>query len=331
MDIRDGKIIMPTIYVPTWTEMFVQAGVGLRGEMEWELFERHGGKEIVVRRGKQRNLIVDAGLNWRCENMASAFTIDGLGYMAVGTGVTEPNVSQSLLTTPLGSRKLFLTRSYADSGTLPYYVYWIFEFQENECNGDLTEWGTFRGSTGANMWCRELFRDENDDPVVVTKTDTQVLRFTYKVYFQRTADSSTAAITADGTEYTCVTTINNKQIENFSKQTLLADSTYKVIALATSNAVSDLVNDGADSIKGTLIGEYNKSSCPASLQAYISGSFKRSVTIAIGGSYGNGDIGEAIFMNTQNYGLCRITYTPTIPKTTSKKLYLGVEWSFSRA
>jgi hypothetical protein len=326
MDIRDGKIVMPTIYVPSWTEMFAQAGVGLRGEMEWELFERHGGKEVVVRRGKQRNLIVDAGRNRRC-NLLYLGTASLLDHMVVGTGTTEPSVSQNSLVTQLGDRKKYSSYAYADSGTLPFYCTWVFEFQEDECNGDLTEWGMFYGSTGATMWCRELFRDQNGDPVVVTKTDTQVLRFTYKLYYQRTADSSTAVITADGTEYTCTTTINNAQMESIAMQGI----TNNYVILGTSNTASDIVNDRHDEIKGAQIGRYDASQCPLSYGEYIVDSFKRSQIVTIGGSYGNGDIGEILFQGNNSRCYCRITYTPTIPKTTSKKLYLGVEWSFSRA
>jgi hypothetical protein len=338
VDIRNGKIIMPTIYVPTWTEMYTQAGVGLRGEMEWELFERHNGKEVAVRRGKQRNLIVDTGLDLRCRNLTWGTTIL-VSHMGVGTNTTDPIVSQNSLIAQLGDRKQYTARNTVRSDSdeiIPWSTY-VFEFQESEANGDLAEWGVFYEATGTDMWCRELFRDENGDPVVVTKTDTQVLRFTYKIYTQRVADSSTAIITADGTEYTCTTTINNEQlVYNHITGIGYADSSKIVIVLGASNAASDIVNDKVNTRKGTLIGEYTYSQCPRSLSTYVAGTHTRNMSVAIGGSYGNGDIGEALFTSYKgsphntNFCHCRVTYNPVIPKTESKKLYLGVEWSFAR-
>ncbi len=344
MDIRNGKIIMPTIYVPTWTEMYARAGVGLRGEMEWELFERHQGKEIVVKRGKQRNLIVDAGINFW---FAYAWGSTGSSarwisrcckdYMAVGTGTAEPSVSQTSLASQLGSRKNSVSNTLAPTGTVPFYTTIVFEFQEDECNGDLTEWGLFDSNTGTNMWCRELFRDENGDLVVITKTNVQVLRFTYKLYMQRAADSSTTLLTADGTEYTCITTINNKQLENWATQPIAfySSSNYTLV-VGDSNTASDLTNDAQDAIKGTLIGKYTHSQVPGTNADYVVNSRKRSMTRQIGGSFGNGNIGEAVFasFNANAYTLkyfLRMTFNPPIPKTSSKKIWLGAEWSLTQA
>ena len=327
MDIRNGKIIMPTIYVPTWTEMYTQAGVGLRGEMEWELFERHNGKEVAVRRGKQKNLIMDAGIDFWFNDWATELRQSAKRYMAVGTGTTAPTVSQTILAAQLGSRNEWASApSMAPEGTVPYYSSIVYEFQEDQANGDLTEWGLFSAATGGSMWCRELFRDENGDPVVLTKTDTQVLRFTYKLYIQRAADSSTAEITTDGTTHTCTTTINNKQL----KYLFASTSTDHRLIFGTSNIASDLVNDAHNTIKGENIPV--NSYVSKTLSSYMAGSFKRSLEYAIGGSYGNGDIGEAVVIY-RHYPLrciCRTTYDPVIHKTTSKKLVIGFEISLTR-
>lgn len=340
MDIRNGKIIMPTIYVPTWTEMYTQAGVGLRGEMEWELFERHNGKEVAVRRGKQRNLIMDAGIdfwfnNWTVTNENSKLYQSAKKYMAVGTGTTAPAVSQTTLAAQLGNRNQWIAYpSIAPTGAVPYYCSIVYEFQEDQVNGDLTEWGLFSAAIDGSMWCRELFRDENGDPVVVTKTDTQALRFTYKLYINRTADSSTSVITADGVEYTCITTINDKQLEvSFTEYFNNTLGTSYPVSLGTSNAKSDLVNDSKSTIKGELIANISRAQCVSTLMNYAAGSFKRSVSISIGGSYGNGNIGEAVFGRNTSVSaeFCRVTYDPPIEKTASKKLYLGIEFSLAGA
>jgi hypothetical protein len=99
-----------------------------------------------------------------------------------------------------------------------------------------------------------------------------------------------------------------------------------------------LINDQGDTLKGSLIQKLTGSQAPYEKSDYVSGAFRRSETREIGGSYGNGDIGEALFATWISYAgaadgdhtySCRVTFDPAIPKTTSKKLYLGVEWSLA--
>lgn len=105
-------------------------------------------------------------------------------YAAVGTGSTAPAPTQ----TGLGNE-------VARTGTVPggesdqaiyvspgvYDIRRVKEFTESQVGGrNLTEWGFSPvSSAGANLMSRELFRDGNGNPVVLTLDADQRLRLIY--------------------------------------------------------------------------------------------------------------------------------------------------------
>lgn len=313
-----GKIVVPTIYVPSWTEVVTQASVGVRGELEWKLIEKHGGKEVVVRQGKQKNMIMDSGLKYWAQSMIEMKGL--IAYFYIGTGTAAPEKSQTTLENQLG--KYISSMSSEESSSAPHYCARTFRANEGTGNGDLTEWGV---GWGDGLLCRELFRDETGEPVVITKTNNQVMDFTYTLYIERAADFSTSLLTANDIEYICVATMNDAQLKIITSYQWSTLNPLR-LKLGTSNAESDLVNDSHSTIKGNLLAEENSN---ATLEPYVAGSFSRSQTGVVQPEVGNGSIGEALFgWNGPTRYACRVTYNPPIEKTESMKLYLGVEWTF---
>lgn len=153
-----------------------EAKIGLEGRFTVELIHARTG--LVKQRLHFRNLIVDDALN---AIGAGGNPINSmLQYLAVGTGNAEPSAADVALVSELArtnSNGGFPDSAGYVGGAEPYW--WLKRnrvFTESEANGNLTELGFFRNSSGAPMFNRQLFRDINGDPVTVVKTSQDQLR-----------------------------------------------------------------------------------------------------------------------------------------------------------
>ncbi|API81907.1 hypothetical protein G20c_99 [Thermus phage G20c] len=123
-------------------------------------------------------------------NSATYLTF-GFNYLAVGTGSSEPDPSQTTLTNEVA--RTSNTGGFTDTENVVYsstrhaHVWNAnltrqFQFSTSY---NLTEFGFFSGSSGANCMYRQLFRtdpnDPNSDPVVVSVQNGDQLRVRYTV------------------------------------------------------------------------------------------------------------------------------------------------------
>jgi len=274
--------------------------------------------------------------------MKNSFVGGHVRYCVLGTGTSAPTRNQTALDSQIGSDKSFQTHSASpDFGVYGVYTETTYEFQEDECNGDLTEWGIKPSLTAiGSLLCRELFRDENGDPVVLTKTSSQVLRMTYRLYAQRVSDCSESTVTCGDTTYTCkgymvnrhlVSLLGMKQsspyVFSYSAYSFLYNITTTettAIYLGTSNSPSNF-GDSANEIKAGKTTVY-PSLLPV-LSEYVDGSYEREIIWSFAGSEANMNIGEMI-INSSYSGDCniaRITFDPPIAKDSSKKLKIGAK------
>ena len=151
-------------------------GVTLDGVCTWQLLE---GEE-VVRGGVQHNLLLDSGL----DNIGTYGLVNPYKYACVGTGTSEPAVTQTALDAEV-ARSLVRPSGYSDSPIYQspgvYTLEIVREFSEASiANKNLTEWGfspVFSGGVGV----RERFRDDDGNPVTLTPDGSQKLRLTYEV------------------------------------------------------------------------------------------------------------------------------------------------------
>lgn len=348
----------PEIYIPTWREMEVEVGARIGGELMWELIDtRNFSRPVVVRKGKQKNMILGKMIDyWMKTNndnnflgtmKSSSASIGHVRYCVLGTGTSAPARNQTALDSQIGSNKSFQTHSASpDFGVYGVYTETTYEFQEDECNGDLTEWGIKPYSTTpGSLLCRELFRDENGDPVVLTKTNSQVLRMTYRLYAQRVSDCSESTVTCGDTTYTCKGYMVNRHLvsllgmkqsspyvfpDSFYCSFLYSITTTKTLQmyLGTSNSPSDF-GDSANAIKADKTVVY-PSLLPSSPE-YVDGSYEREIIWSFAGSEANMNIGEMIINGNyqggykESYHIARVTFDPPIAKDSSKKLKIGTK------
>lgn len=154
--------------------------VGVRGWIEAKLINREGK---VVHEHTQSNLILDRGLDFI---MAWLYVYNMLSYIAVGTGSTAPNPTQTALANEIARTNATLGLGEGLWGTVlgdgHYRLSRTRAFDYNQANGNLTEFGgSDSSSPGAGVLTRELFRDANGNPIVITKTSNERLVITYHI------------------------------------------------------------------------------------------------------------------------------------------------------
>lgn len=173
----------PFINLRRYTELGVLGHtVGLEGLFTVELIHARSG--LVKRRLRFRNLITDSGL----EAVAAGTPLETmLTALAVGTGSSEPSVSDTALEAEIGRTTsnggFGTTRTMVGSGSLVEYWYRTDTrvFTDSEANGNLAELGFYSSGTGGTLWNRQLFRDELGNPTTITKTNEDQLRVTYEL------------------------------------------------------------------------------------------------------------------------------------------------------
>jgi hypothetical protein len=139
--------------------------------------------------GEQHNMI----LNQFYDSLIPQYGFIGSSlYAAVGTGSTAPDSTQTQLVNEIGTSSSPRRTSSRPSGqndqvealATPgeYNVLRVREFPETWVGGlNLTEWGfSPLSSRNGALMTRELFRDSNGDPIVLTLAADQRLRLIYR-------------------------------------------------------------------------------------------------------------------------------------------------------
>jgi len=137
--------------------------------------------------GEQHNLILDAAY----DTLIGQHGFLRLHrYAAVGTGSTPPAATQVTLVNEVARTQMDETGNTSGTfastytGTPGVYDIWVVrEFNESQVGGrNLTEWGfSPLSNTNGTLMCRELFRDNLGNPVVLTLDTDQRLRLIYKI------------------------------------------------------------------------------------------------------------------------------------------------------
>jgi hypothetical protein len=176
----------PAVHTVRTPEVEIVTPLGVQGRWNWALLNR-GGEPVRSSGGWHKNLIVDSGLDSLAANPA-------MGYCAVGSNNTDPDVSQTALLAQVGVRTSsnggFSQISNNNVGNLYSQIIRTFLFDFNECNGNLTEVGLFDSSGGGKMFMRQLFMDGPTKTVVVKTSDFQLkIQYEYRLYWYNAEDT----------------------------------------------------------------------------------------------------------------------------------------------
>lgn len=193
-----GKVI-PVVRVRPLLPPPPQAGVRVQPQhLHWQL--GHYVEDLSFGpggRGKRRRWVVDQEaeqhnvvLSQTYSTLIGQYGFVALNdYAAVGTGSTPPSSAQTGLANEVSRTRRDENNSTAGTRTITrisdgvYNISVVREFLESEVgNRNLTEWGFSPASTaGNNLMSRELFRDGNGNPIVITPSADQRLRLIYAI------------------------------------------------------------------------------------------------------------------------------------------------------
>jgi len=223
-----------------------------------------------------------------------------LGYINVGTGTSEPAITDTGLNSFLAATNgtyggLSEDSSVGDVGEgLPSWRSWqrTMAFSIGSCTGNLTELGMSNGSNSA-YYNRQLFRDEYGDPTVITVQSDEGLRVTVRsvLYGPLPVGGEVAGnINIDGSTVGYTATLLGNWLSGTICPGYLGRSTG-------STSLSNTYDARVSEIGGGLVTPNSRS-----IPSYGSGDFYRDVTLkwAPGDFVGNLGRIRTYFKNTSS-------------------------------
>jgi hypothetical protein len=131
------------------------AGLKVTGEVEIAL---RGPDGRVKAREKTTNLVVTAGRNHIADQMAEQDEA-GMSHMAIGTGTTAVDATDTALETELDRNALSSTTQ--GTGTDANKVTYVGDWAAGDGTGAITEAGIFNSASAGTMLCRTVFSVKN--------------------------------------------------------------------------------------------------------------------------------------------------------------------------
>lgn len=203
--IKQRMIVTPRPYM---IPLHRTAPLGLSGRITVEKYGRDGKRKPVridrdrrafqaVWEHEQTNLILNTGLDYALADTYGPQISTLHSHVGVGTGSIAPDVGQNALANEIARSSNHLNLgptlevTNPETGRLQFMRSRAFDF--NQANGNLTEFGG-SASSSASMNTRDLFRNEQGDPITITKTEEEQLVIHYSVFI----DVAPTSMTPDG-------------------------------------------------------------------------------------------------------------------------------------
>lgn len=303
----------------------------LEGYFEVDLIDAKSG--VIKQHLEFRNLITDVGLNALGSNTASLNS--SLTYLAVGTGNSTPDVTQTALDSEVGRTNN--AGSFSDTFTSgPSFEYWegarVRLFTEAQANGVLAELGFFNLAAAGIMFNRQLFRDGSGVPITIPKTSSDQLRVTYKwrIYSNQipvVQSINISGVTTDVTNRAYRVDVNSGwggALTPGASGLVLQLGLWNTNALAgDSNVMPTVTNNIANTTSA------NRSS--GTLQSYVNDTFYKDIEYVWEPGVGNftGGIGN-IAVSLTSSPTALTTFSPKVNKDNTKRFVIMNRYSWAR-
>jgi hypothetical protein len=319
------QVPFPMIYLPRYMTMEPEAKLGFYGE--FEVIKKRRG--IITQVLKFRNVITDVGLKYIAANLRG--TDDVTDYCQLGTGTTTPVSSDTTLES-YGTHKRSDSCVVAGGATNDRYFRQQFEFDLSDVIGTWTELGmSWTYGSGSNVFCRMLFKDDDGNPISITKTSDDTMTIIYYLHIVRSSDTPTEnTITVDDVDYTVQSLITND---------VLRVASYGGTPLPTGGQGGTArLGTGTDELSTTQTACHTPISISPTLYSvvsYVSGTVYREVMFEFPARV-TGNIAEFVFpgwyAQVPRSGYIAMRFPTPIPKTdTTKKIRLQPRITFARA
>lgn len=242
-----------------------------------------------------------------------------LNYIHLGTGSTTPTFTDTALTTFLASSTdaaPTLNDVSTCANSSPYYAQYTINkrFAAGIATGNLTEVGVSWSASTGSLFSHALILDDGGNPTTITKLADEVLDvlYTLRVYAPLVDVSATVNGYSTVIRASSVTYTQNWSASVFSLSGGRAFSTQTLGSITQQPGGAFY---GAQSIY---------------FSAYVNGSYSRKVTLDFGLTHGNVPGGIGSLTLHAGFGDYQCSFTPVIPKDSTKVLTFTFIISFGR-
>jgi len=289
--------------------------------------EKFRNDGAVTYRGPEfSNLVLNVGLD---QMASSGFGIAGGNcyYINVGEGSSTPAQTQTGLDNFLAATNNDISSSYGYQASTPYHKWGqaTFEFAIGSCTGNLTELG-LSGSSNAEYFNRQLFRDDAGDPTTITVKSDEGLRITAKGFFYpdiEPGDTVAGSFLLNGTD--TIDTIREMTADTY----WLSRTEYgKMIAIRDPNGRMPFITDSNTAFKAGTGPDSN------SEIAYTNGNYYRDNSYTWAAGTFIGDVNTICFCIgvdwSQAWEFSAFRLTPAITLADTDELTLTLRRSWGR-
>jgi hypothetical protein len=299
------------------------AEVGIGGYFKLEAVNAETGERRVLA-DWFKNLITDIGLN----RMGSAGFIS---HCYVGSGSTPPANSDTQMQSFVavaGSVQAY-TNGYTAGPPFYGWVRQTWRFSQGAAAGNLSEVGIGWSTTHSGaLYSRSLIKDGNGNPTTITVLASEFLDVTYEFRVYPPQSDSTFQVTISGQTYDC--TLRAARVSS--------TSTGLPVGNLISTGVQYQPNFGGSEVYSGTLGAATSSPTGGTginlngytNSTYVSNSFQRNGTLALGLNEGNIAGGIKCLGFQTLIGGFQVQFTPNIMKDATKLLTFNLRVSWAR-
>jgi hypothetical protein len=277
------------------------------------------------------NLITDIGLNrWGTGAIVT--------FCGVGTGTTQPAVTDTGLTTPLAFTGSFTSLADTAQPSAPYFITLTrtFNFAQGAVVGNISEVSVGWAGANGSAWSHARIKDGGGVDTTITVTAIEQLSVTYQMRLNIVTTDVVTTPTIGGVATTVTlrpayATANDwAQVSGAGAAAF--DNAYAAanVAAGTYRSCTPYVGP-IGPVTGTPSGLNGTTGNPMSTAAYANNSLYIDATYPFSISQGNiaGGIG-AVFVDAANAGYWQAGFAPPIAKDNTKTLNLTFRFSWAR-
>lgn len=321
----------------------MNTNIGMTGEFRCVVKKSDGS--IKTDTGYQKNLILNQGLDFFGGNNGS----DMMAYCVIGSGNSQPSYTQNKLDTAvLGVSGTEYSTKYdydvARDGNL-YKTNKVSKYSFTGLNNvNISELGlasSYSDETTYFLCTRALIKDSQGNPATITVLNGEILEIYYKLWVvYDTTDKTGTLNLLDGvggsTAYNYIARLAGVGGTNIGGSVEYGVSTVGLaLSAGAGNNGHFIANGEIGAITGTPTGTEAEwiSSSSVSTATYISGSYKRQMTLSLSISQANFAIRSALFFTTMAFWQIRfgsVADDSPIIKTDTQILSIPIEVSWGR-
>jgi hypothetical protein len=275
------------------------------------------------------NLILNQGLD-----MLATQTLFG-SFSQCGSGSTPPAVSDTQLVARIAGQYMDSNPISQINTTERYlFVNSVYTYAIGQATGNISELGIGAAASGTTLFSRALVKDASGNVTTVTVLADEQLRITYQLrVYQPTADFFNASLGGYQVvgRSANVGTVNSNVGWYLNLLSHFTQQDNRIIFGVPTNGLARLYTGVIGPITGTPAGEFYALGASSGVASeYVSGTFRRDLTIIVSTDKGNDPAGIGAICVCCGPTFFQFGFTPNIMKTNLQELKFTIRYSWSR-